>query len=145
MTYTQLALLAAAAAVLADTVLLRTRLLGRRLFWTAYAIVLGFQLVTDGILAGRHVVSYDPAVILGPRLCFAPVEDLLFGFAMVTLTLSTWVRLGRRGRPVRGRPVRNAGHSRSVRRRAAAARARPGPTTASRRASGTDTRRSSTR
>jgi len=139
-TYTQLALLAAVAAVLADTVLLRTRLLGRRLFWTAYAIVLGFQLVTNGILAGRHVVSYDPAVILGPRLCFAPVEDLLFGFAMVTLTLSTWVRLGQRGRP-----VRNAGHSRSARRRAAAARARPGPTTASRRASGTDTRRSSTR
>ena len=97
MTYTQLAVLGAVAAVLVDTVVLRTRLLRRRAYWTAYAIVLVFQLVTNGILTGLDVVRYDPAAILGPRLVFAPVEDLLFGFAMVTATLSTWVWLGRRG------------------------------------------------
>ena len=127
MTYTQLAVLAAGAAVVADWAVLRTRLLRRRLFWTSYAIVLAFQLVTNGVLTGRRVVSYDPHTILGPRLAYAPVEDLLFGFAMVTLTLSTWVWAGRQ------------------RRRTARARTRPGTSTAARRGSDTDTRRSSTR
>jgi lycopene cyclase domain-containing protein len=95
--YTQLALAGVAGAVLVDTVLLRTWLVRRRTYWTAYAIVLFFQLVTNGILTGFDIVRYDPAAILGWRIAFAPVEDLLFGYAMVTLTLSTWVWLGRRG------------------------------------------------
>ena len=97
MSYTQLALLGVAGALLVDTVLLRTWLVRRRTYWTAYAIVLFFQLVTNGILTGFEIVRYDPAAILGWRIAFAPVEDLLFGYAMVTLTLSTWVWLGRRG------------------------------------------------
>jgi lycopene cyclase domain-containing protein len=95
--YTQLALLAVAGAVLADTVLLRTRLVRRRTYWTAYGIVLFFQLIANGILTGFDIVRYDPTAILGWRVAFAPVEDLLFGYAMVTLTLSTWVWLGRKG------------------------------------------------
>jgi lycopene cyclase domain-containing protein len=98
--YTQLALLGVAGAVLVDTVLLRTWLVRRRTYWTAYAIVLFFQLVTNGIFTGFDIVRYDPAAILGWRIAYAPVEDLLFGYAMVTLTLSTWVWLGRKG--VRG-------------------------------------------
>ena len=97
MTYTELALLGVAGAVLVDTVLLRTWLIRRRTYWTAYAIVLFFQLVTNGILTGFDIVRYDPAAILGWRVAFAPVEDLLFGYAMVTLTLSTWVWLCRKG------------------------------------------------
>jgi lycopene cyclase domain-containing protein len=98
--YTQLAVLGVAGALLVDTVLLRTWLVRRRTYWTAYAIVLFFQLVTNGILTGFDIVRYDPAAIVGWRIAFAPVEDLLFGYAMVTLTLSTWVWLGRKG--VRG-------------------------------------------
>lgn len=97
MTYTQLAVLGVVGAVLVDTVLLRTWLLRRKTYWTAYAIVVFFQLITNGIFTGLDIVRYDPAVILGFRIAFAPVEDLLFGFAMVTATLSTWVWLGRRG------------------------------------------------
>ncbi len=97
MTYTQLAVLGVLAAVLVDTVLLRTWLLRRRTYWTAYAIVLFFQLLTNGVFTGLDIVRYDPDTILGLRIAFAPVEDLLFGFAMVTTTLSTWVWLGRRG------------------------------------------------
>ncbi|HEY9476270.1 MAG TPA: lycopene cyclase domain-containing protein [Mycobacteriales bacterium] len=96
MSYTALAVVAVAGAVLVDLAVLRTRLLGRRLYWTAYGIVLFFQLLMNGVLTGLPVVSYDPGAILGVRIAFAPVEDLLFGFAMVTLTLSTWVWLGRR-------------------------------------------------
>ena len=97
MSYTQLALLGVAGAVVVDTLLLRTWLIRRRTYWTAYAIVLFFQLVTNGILTGFDIVRYDPGAILGWRIAFAPVEDLLFGYAMVTLTLSTWVWLGRKG------------------------------------------------
>lgn len=97
MTYTQLAVLGVAGAVLLDTVVLRTWLLRRRTYWTAYAIVVFFQLLTNGVFTGLEIVRYDPETILGPRIAFAPVEDLLFGFAMVTSTLSTWVWLGRRG------------------------------------------------
>lgn len=96
MSYTALAVLAAAGAALVDLTVLRTRLLGRRVYWAAYGIVLFFQLVVNGVLTGLPVVVYDPRAILGPRIAEAPVEDLLFGFAMVTLTLSTWVYLGRR-------------------------------------------------
>lgn len=97
MSYTQLALLGVAGAVLVDTVLLRTWLVRRRTYWTAYAIVLFFQLLVNGILTGFDIVRYDPGAILGWRVAFAPVEDILFGYAMVTFTLSTWVWLGRKG------------------------------------------------
>ena len=97
MSYTQLALLGVAGAVFVDTVLLRTWLVRRRTYWTAYAIVLFFQFVANGILTGFDIVRYDPGAILGWRVAFAPVEDILFGYAMVTLTLSSWVWLGRKG------------------------------------------------
>jgi lycopene cyclase domain-containing protein len=95
--YTQLAVLGVVGALLVDTAVLRTWLVRRRTYWTAYAIVVFFQLVTNGIFTGFDIVRYDPDAILGLRIAFAPVEDLLFGWAMVTLTLSTWVWLGRRG------------------------------------------------
>lgn len=106
MTYTLLALTGVVVAVLVDLVLLRTRLLRRRIYWTAYTIVLFFQLLMNGVLTGRRVVTYDPDVILGVRVVWAPVEDLLFGFAMVTATLSTWVWLGRRDTRVHSHPRR---------------------------------------
>jgi lycopene cyclase domain-containing protein len=94
--YTQAALLGVVATVLLDLVVLRTRLLTRKLFWTSYAIVVFFQLVTNGILTGRDIVTYDGAAILGLRIVYAPVEDLLFGFALVVQTLSWWVFWGQR-------------------------------------------------
>ena len=105
MTYTGAAVLGVVAALAIDLFVLRTRLVARRLWWVSYAIVLFFQLVTNGVLTGRRIVRYDESAIVGARIGYAPVEDLLFGFAMVLLTLSLWVWLGRRGvqyRPVSG-------------------------------------------
>jgi lycopene cyclase domain-containing protein len=118
-TYTQLALVGVAGAVAVDTALLRTWLLRRRIFWTAYGIVLFFQLVVNGVLTGLPVVTYDRRVILGVRVAFAPVEDLLFGFAMVVVTLSTWVWLGRResARPASRPRGRRPGRRSTPRRR----------------------------
>lgn len=111
MTYTQLAVLGVVAVVVLDLAVLRTRLLRRRAFWTAYAIVVLFQLVTNAILTGFRIVRYDGDAIVGSstpadapppflgdgRIAYAPFEDLLFGFTLVVLTLVLWVWLGRRG------------------------------------------------
>ena len=122
MTYSQLAMTALGVAVLLDLAVLRVRLLRRGAFWTAYGIVFFFQLVTNGWLTGREVVTYDPAAILGTgsipfvgdgRLAFAPVEDLAFGFAMILLTLDLWVWWGRRG--VQREPVADGPWSRRYR------------------------------
>jgi lycopene cyclase domain-containing protein len=96
-TYTLAAGLGVAAAGGLDLLVLRTRLLTRRAFWVAYGIVVFFQLVVNGLLTGLAIVRYDPGTILGWRIAWAPVEDLLFGFAMVLTTLSLWVSAGRRG------------------------------------------------
>ena len=112
MTYTALALVAAAAAVVLDLAVLRTRLLTGRVFWTAYAIIVVFQLVTNGWLTGRDIVTYDTDAIVGVRLVYAPVEDLLFGFSLVVQTLAWWVWWGARlNRPRAGYDDGRAGHA----------------------------------
>jgi lycopene cyclase domain-containing protein len=96
-TYTAAAVAGLLAALAVDLLVLRTRLVTRAVFWATYPIVVAFQLLANGILTGRRIVVYNPRDILGARIAHAPVEDLLFGFAMVLLTLSVWVWLGRRG------------------------------------------------
>jgi lycopene cyclase domain-containing protein len=96
-TYTVAALLGAVGAVLLDLAVLRTRVLLGVVFWATYPIILAFQLVSNGILTGRGVVRYDPRAVLGVRVVYAPVEDLVFGFALVLCTLALWVWWGRRG------------------------------------------------
>jgi lycopene cyclase domain-containing protein len=94
--YTLAALLGVAGSVVLDVAVLRTRVLARKAFWVGYAIVVVFQLVTNGVLTGRGVVLYDPHAITGLRIVYAPVEDLFFGFALVVQTLAWWVFWGRR-------------------------------------------------
>ena len=96
MNYTWSTLVGVAIAVVIDQALLRTDLLRRKAFWVSYAIILGFQLVINGLLTGLPVVRYDHNVIAGFRIAYAPFEDLLFGFALVLFTLSIWVRLDAR-------------------------------------------------
>jgi lycopene cyclase domain-containing protein len=114
MTYTWVAVAAVGLTLLLDLVVLRTRLVRRRAFWTSYAIIVAFQLLVNGVLTGRRVVTYASSAVLGSstptllghgRVGYAPVEDLLFGFALVTQTLCWWVFFGRRG-PVRDRAPR---------------------------------------
>ena len=103
MSYSALAVVAVVAVLVVDLAVLRTRLVTRRLFWATYAIVLVFQLLMNGVLTGLDVVTYDPATIWGPRIVYAPVEDLLFGFAMITLTLASWAAVNRRANTARRR------------------------------------------
>lgn len=96
MSYTVLAVTGVAVALVLDLAVLRTRVVTRRVFWTSYAIVLFFQLLTNGWLTGRDIVTYAESQIVGVRIVFAPVEDLLFGFSMVVQTIAWWVWFGRR-------------------------------------------------
>ena len=97
MTYTQAVVVGIVATVALELFVLRTGLLRRRLFWASYGVVVAFQLLTNGVLTCRDIVLYDPDVITGTRVACAPVEDLGFGFAMVSQTLLWWVWWGRRG------------------------------------------------
>ena len=111
MSYTALVLVGLAVTAALDLVLLRTRVLLSGRFWTAYAVVLVFQLLVNGVLTGRRVVTYAggaPSPFIGQgRFCFAPWQDLLFGFALVTQTLcwGVWwgARLGEAPPASRGR------------------------------------------
>ena len=121
--YTVLAVIAVVAVAAIDLALTRSRLITRKAFWVSYAIIVGFQLIVNGLLTGPPIVRYRADTIIGARLAYAPVEDLLFGFALVLLTLTLWVWWGRR-----------ANHDRS----------NPRPATVTRRRAPTDTRREST-
>ena len=103
MTYTALTVLAVLAALSLDRWAVRTRLTATRTWWSAYGIIVFFQLLTNGWLTGREIVRYAPDAIVGSdrvvpfgdgRVLFAPVEDLGFGFALVLTTSVVWVWLG---------------------------------------------------
>jgi len=105
MTYTALACLGVVVALVLDRWVARTRLTSTGDWWSAYAIIVFFQLVTNGWLTGRGIVRYDPDTILGSgrvtfvgdgRLAFAPIEDLAFGFGLVLVSCVAWTWLGRR-------------------------------------------------
>jgi lycopene cyclase domain-containing protein len=108
--YTVAAAVAVLAAILADLIVLRTALLRSRTWWTAYGIVVVFQLLTNGWLTGRGIVRYSDEAILGSgrivfigdgRIAYAPVEDLAFGFALMLMSCAMWVWTGARTRPPR--------------------------------------------
>ena len=97
MTYSQIAIAAAIIAIIIDLFVSSQPLLKRRAFWTSYAIILPFQLLTNWWLTSRNIVMYSPDAIFGLRIASAPAEDLLFGFALIVGVMGIWEYLGRRG------------------------------------------------
>ncbi|WP_428341718.1 lycopene cyclase domain-containing protein [Mycobacterium sp.] len=78
-----------------ELMVLRTGLFRRRAYWLSMLIVIGFQVLTDGWLTKRSapIVVYDDRQTSGIRFPFdIPVEDFLFGFALVTAVLLLWER-----------------------------------------------------
>jgi lycopene cyclase domain-containing protein len=88
----------AVVAVLVTVVLERwsgTRVFSRLQFWLSMLIVVAFQVVVDGWLTklSAPIVQYNPEHHLGLRFPWdVPVEDYLFGFAMVASTIILWER-----------------------------------------------------
>ena len=97
--YTVFAVLSVAVVVALELFWWRTGIFRTLQYWLAMAIVLGFQIPVDGWLTklSDPIVMYAESEMTGLRFPWdIPVEDFLFGFSMVTLTMLLWVRLGPR-------------------------------------------------
>ncbi|MCK8647167.1 lycopene cyclase domain-containing protein [Mycobacterium colombiense] len=93
--YTLPAALAVLLVCAMELAVLRTGLFRRPAYWLSMLIVLGFQVPVDGWLTklSSPIVGYDDRQLSGARFPFdIPVEDFLFGFALVTAVLLLWER-----------------------------------------------------
>jgi lycopene cyclase domain-containing protein len=87
--YTLLALAAAGATLLIDR-LLGTRILARATFWIFMAAMFGFKLLANGYLTWRPIVIYSDPFFLGIRLVTIPLEDFVYGFSLISLSVIFW-------------------------------------------------------
>jgi lycopene cyclase domain-containing protein len=97
--YTLLAVLSVLGTVAVEVFWLHTAIFRKSQYWIAMAIVYVFHVLVDGWLTklSAPIVIYDDGEITGLRVPWdIPVEDYLFGFSMITLTLLVWLRLGDR-------------------------------------------------
>ena len=95
--YTVLAVVGVVAVVAAEALWLRTGVFRSRSYWVAMAIVFFFQALVDGWLTklSSPIVIYNGNEFSGVRFPWdIPVEDFLFGFALVTLAIVLWERTG---------------------------------------------------
>jgi lycopene cyclase domain-containing protein len=93
--YTAPAVLAVFVVCALELAVLRTGLFRRLTYWLSMLIVIGFQIMADGWLTklSAPIVVYDDRQTAGIRFPFdIPVEDFLFGFALVTAVLLLWER-----------------------------------------------------
>ena len=96
--YTVPALAAVAAVCLWELRVLRTGLFRRAAYWISMVIVIGFQIPVDGWLTklSAPIVIYTDRETSALRFPLdIPVEDFLFGWAMVTAVLLLWERQNR--------------------------------------------------
>jgi lycopene cyclase domain-containing protein len=97
--YTLPAVVAVVVVIAWELVMLRTGLFRRGAYWISMAIVGAFQVVVDGWLTklSAPIVLYNEEHSTGIRFPWdIPVEDFLFGWAMITAVLLLWVRRGDR-------------------------------------------------
>ncbi|WP_205877094.1 lycopene cyclase domain-containing protein [Mycobacterium camsae] len=91
--YTVPAVVSVLAVCAVEFTVLRTGLFRKLAYWLSMVIVLGFQVPVDGWLTklSAPVVIYDERQTSGLRFPFdIPIEDFLFGFALVTGVLLVW-------------------------------------------------------
>ena len=96
MSYTIPAVIAAAVTLALDLFVLRTRVVTTRHFLRFIGFMtIGF-LLCNGILTAVPVVTYNPSEMLGVRFFTIPVEDFVYGFALVTSTISIYEFINRK-------------------------------------------------
>ena len=99
MIYADVALNSVVVAIIFDLYLLRSQMMTRMIFWKTYLLILPFQLLTNWWLTSNKIVMYSEGEIIGTRVAGAPLEELLFGFSMILLTLSCWEFFAKRTTP----------------------------------------------
>jgi lycopene cyclase domain-containing protein len=93
--YTLPAVVAVTVVVALEVAVFHTGLFRRPAYWLSMLIVVGFQIPVDGWLTklSSPIVIYQEKQTSGLRFPFdIPVEDFLFGFALVTAVLLLWER-----------------------------------------------------
>jgi lycopene cyclase domain-containing protein len=105
--YTVLAVVSVVAVLAAEFLWFRSGIFKKATFWIAYGIIVFFEILVDGWLTklSAPIVVYNPDQFSGWRFPWdIPVEDYLFGFSLIVLTLILWDRAGARaGRERSGR------------------------------------------
>lgn len=99
--YTVPAVVAVIVLIVLEVKVLRTGIFRRAAYWISMVIVIGFQILVDGWLTklSAPIVIYDDRHTSGIRFPWdIPIEDFLFGWAMVTAVLLLWERQRRRDR-----------------------------------------------
>ena len=96
LSYTQITVYALILTIFFDMFVTKNSLLSTIRFWLSYTIFFPFQLITNWWLTSREIVVYNPDAIIGLRLAGAPIEDLIFGFAMILAVMSMWETLLKR-------------------------------------------------
>ncbi|MFA5261125.1 MAG: lycopene cyclase domain-containing protein [Candidatus Omnitrophota bacterium] len=66
------------------------RVLRRKEFYVFLFFIFFLKLLVNGYLTGAGIILYEPRFFLGYRLGSIPIEDLCFGFSMVTLSVVFW-------------------------------------------------------
>ncbi|MBK7105166.1 MAG: lycopene cyclase domain-containing protein [Ignavibacteriae bacterium] len=62
------------------------KLFRRKLFWIYISIVSVFTFIFNGYLTWRPIVTYNEIYQLGFRIFTIPIEDFLFGYALIILS-----------------------------------------------------------
>lgn len=99
--YTLPAVIAVIAVVVLELAVLHTGLFRKPAYWISMVIVLGFQVPVDGWLTklSAPIVIYDEKHTSGIRFPWdIPIEDFLFGWALVTAVLLLWEKQGQKRR-----------------------------------------------
>lgn len=99
MEYTWASIVAVLVVVGIELLWLKTGILTKVTFWVSYVIIVFFQIIVDGWLTklSAPIVQYNPAKNSGIRIPWdVPIEDYLFGFALIVLTILLWETAGRR-------------------------------------------------
>ncbi len=93
--YTLPAVISVVVVCVLELAVLRTGLFRRPAYWISMVIVLGFQVLVDGWLTklSAPIVIYNEKHTSGIRFPWdIPIEDFLFGWALVTAVLLLWER-----------------------------------------------------
>lgn len=91
--YTAAAVLTVIGVVVLEVRVLRTGLLRTRAYWIALVICYAFMIAVNGWLTKltAPIVLYDGDAATGWRFPWdIPVEDYLYGFALLTLAMLLW-------------------------------------------------------
>lgn len=87
--YTVIAVIFIFVAIFVDNIL-HVHILRQKKYYLFLFIILLFKIFINGYLTGYPIVIYNENVFWGVRLMTIPLEDFLFGFSMVTMTIIFW-------------------------------------------------------